>query len=493
MPTETSQEPRETWGQPSESVFSIFQRWNSEIANKGSLSLRGFLDGIADLFYADVALWWMGLPDGHLVLKEAGGPGAGAHLGRNLERGHPLAGEAYLQGKPALITRVALSPDAVRKEVLRRLPRAHSGIAFPIFLAGSPVAAIEVWNRRDGTEFHRDLLGLCGQLSQWLPAYVAGIVAHELRSNAILMNQRFVSLSIAFSELPDLKTLLMRIAEEAKVFLACEEVGVLLHHEKTQELLDPTGRTPKRVSPTEGLIGSAFWKGTPVLASPATLTPGYLPGVDALYPIYTREMLIFPLTTPGKVLGVLVAYNRTGGRFAQADLESFAPFASLSAVAIENQLQRISLRQNFINSIESLVQALEAKDPETRGHSQRVRRYATAIGKLLIRDPEVLQALELSALLHDIGKIGMRDDVLFNPGSLTDEDRNHIRKHPEVGARILEPLIQDPAVLDGVKYHHERWDGSGYPEGLKGSEIPLFGRIIAVADTFDALTSDRPY
>jgi HD-GYP domain-containing protein (c-di-GMP phosphodiesterase class II) len=493
MPSEPFPPTQDTAAEPSSGLAQVLRRWNVLIAQNGALSPRELVDGIADIFYADLVVWWQQAPEGGLVVKVAGGPSSGQHLAKTLGRGRPLAGEAVLHGKPVLLNRVELAADSARKEIMGRLPRARSGIAFPVFAEGQAIGAIEIWNRRDSLLFTVDSLKTTEELLGWLPPYLSGIFAQERLVEAQNMNQRFIALSLAFAEMPDLKSLLGRICEEAQSLLACEQVALLIHNEETQDLYDPTGRVQKRVPSGEGLIGTAFWNRTPIVAAPVASYPGYIPGTDALFQTYTREMLVAPLTISGKTLGVLVAYNRITNRFSDADLEDIAPFTSLAAVAIEDQLQRISVRNTFINSIESLVQALEAKDPETRGHSLRVRYYATAIGKNLLRDPELIQALELSALLHDIGKIGMRDDVLFKPGSVTDEEYAHIKQHPLAGARILEPLIREPAVLDGVKYHHERWDGSGYPSGLKGDEIPLFGRIIAVADTFDALTSDRPY
>jgi HD-GYP domain-containing protein (c-di-GMP phosphodiesterase class II) len=485
--------PPNTGGEPSPALFPILRRWNALLSQSGVLSPREFLDGIAELFYADLALWWEPAPDGSLVVKEAGGHLPGQHLAKTLGRAQPLAGRSLVHGKPVILSRLELGTDSERKEITRRLPRARSGLAFPVSMAGAFVAVIEVWNRRDAVEFTTESLKTVQQLLVWLAPYTASILAQERREAAARVNRRFIALSLGFAEIPDLKTLLTRISEEAKSLLTCEEVGLLLLNDETQVLYDPGGRVDKRVPATEGLIGTAFWSHAPIVAAPVASHPAYLPATDALFPIYTREMIVAPLTSSRKTLGVLVAYNRLGGRFAENDLEDIVPFTALATVAVENQLQRLSIRDHFINSIESLVQALEAKDPETRGHSLRVRDYASAIGKHLLRDPEMLQALEISALLHDIGKIGMRDDVLFKPGTITDEDWAHIKEHPVRGALILEPIIREAVVLDGVRYHHERWDGSGYPEGLRGDEIPLFGRIIAVADTFDALTTDRPY
>jgi response regulator RpfG family c-di-GMP phosphodiesterase len=152
------------------------------------------------------------------------------------------------------------------------------------------------------------------------------------------------------------------------------------------------------------------------------------------------------------------------------------------------------LEQLFLASMQSLADALEVKDPYTRGHSVRVSRYATAIGRVLGLDEDALRDLELGGHLHDIGKIGVRESVLNKPGPLSGEEYAHIMTHPVVGWRLLAPLLRDaPRSLHVVRSHHERWDGRGVPDGLAGEDIPFEARIAAVADSFDAMTSDRPY
>ena len=152
------------------------------------------------------------------------------------------------------------------------------------------------------------------------------------------------------------------------------------------------------------------------------------------------------------------------------------------------------LESLFLASIQSLADALEVKDPYTHGHSLRVSRYSAAIGRIIGLTPEAIQQIEIGGRVHDIGKIGVREAVLNKPGPLSPEEYQHIMTHPTVGWRILSPLLQDvPMSLNIVRWHHERYDGSGVPDRLVGDAIPVEARIAAVADTFDAMTSVRPY
>jgi len=158
---------------------------------------------------------------------------------------------------------------------------------------------------------------------------------------------------------------------------------------------------------------------------------------------------------------------------------------------VEEQAKKI--RASFLNAVTALAYALEAKDKYTSGHSQRVAEMSTATARQLGLPQDAINKIELAGHVHDIGKIGVRESVLNKLRKLTDEEFQHIRYHCEIGQHILAPIVEDDEVLKMVRHHHERYDGTGYPDGLSGKQIPLGARILAVADTFDAMTSERTY
>jgi len=158
---------------------------------------------------------------------------------------------------------------------------------------------------------------------------------------------------------------------------------------------------------------------------------------------------------------------------------------------VEEQAKKI--RASFLNAITALAYALEAKDIYTSGHSQRVTEISVAIAKDLGIPPDSIDKIRLAGLVHDIGKIGVKESILNKPASLTDDEFKHIKSHCEAGEHILTPIVEGEEILKAVRHHHERYDGSGYPDRLKGEQIPLGARILAVADTYDAMTSERPY
>ncbi len=178
--------------------------------------------------------------------------------------------------------------------------------------------------------------------------------------------------------------------------------------------------------------------------------------------------------------------GRLGDNFNQMAAEIERYVGSLRSALQENQ-------ELLVDAIRALAAAIDAKSPYTRGHSERVGQYAVAIGRHLGLDEEELRKLQISALLHDVGKIGIEDAILQKPGSLTEVEFAQMRAHPLKGAAIVSPIKRLKEMLAGIRSHHENWSGGGYPDGLVGEEIPLVARVIAAADVFDAMTTHRPY
>ena len=186
-----------------------------------------------------------------------------------------------------------------------------------------------------------------------------------------------------------------------------------------------------------------------------------------------------PVRGAAEISELAQTFNNMAG-----DIESY--IARLKLAAEEN-------RELFLGSIRMLAAAIDEKDPYTRGHSDRVAKYSVMIGQQLALPAKELDRLRISALLHDVGKIGVDDRVLKKPGALTAEEFQIMKQHPSKGANIMRPVAQLKDVLPGIELHHEHVDGKGYPYGLKGEEIPMMARIIAVSDTLDAMTTNRPY
>jgi HD-GYP domain-containing protein (c-di-GMP phosphodiesterase class II) len=201
-----------------------------------------------------------------------------------------------------------------------------------------------------------------------------------------------------------------------------------------------------------------------------------------------------PLTVRDKSIGVIsVGTARRGETYSNDDLELFSNFAAQAAISVENTQLYERLQDTYLGAIGSLAAAIEARDPYTVGHSARVTQYAVAIAEAMGLTQDQIEELRLAGLLHDLGKIGVPDRILNKPGMLTEEEYSAIKMHPALSMRIIEPLPQLGNIIPIIYHHHEHYDGSGYVDGKAGDKIPLGARIIAVADAFEAMTSDRPY
>jgi HD-GYP domain-containing protein (c-di-GMP phosphodiesterase class II) len=196
----------------------------------------------------------------------------------------------------------------------------------------------------------------------------------------------------------------------------------------------------------------------------------------------------------GGSVGWLVAINPLDERLInEADLERLQYVASLIATQLANARIYADLKGLLFGVIRGLTAAIDAKDPYTSGHSERVARIAARLGEELGMSPSQRSDLYLTGLLHDVGKIGIDDQVLKKNGPLTPEEHRQIQLHVEIGVKILKDLKKLNHILPGVKHHHESLDGTGYPDHLSGNDIPFEARILAVADAFDAMSSNRPY
>lgn len=206
-----------------------------------------------------------------------------------------------------------------------------------------------------------------------------------------------------------------------------------------------------------------------------------------------RSAMFVPLGYNEEVFGVIGLISLTGRHYDDGDLQPLTTLSSQASATMHNLQLFGQLKNLYYETIKAFVQAIEAKDSYTRGHSENVAEYAIAIAIKMNLPSDQIEMLRTAALLHDIGKIGIKEEVLNKPGRLTPEEYDHIKEHPIISSQIINhiPMLEEAGVI--IRHHHERYDGNGYPDGIKGEVIPLGSRILAVADTFDAMTSNRTY
>jgi len=295
--------------------------------------------------------------------------------------------------------------------------------------------------------------------------------------------------------------LINKIMKATTKVMNCESSSVIMVDDRSQELYFIVGIGEKgekikeiRLKKGQGIAGWVAETGNSAIVPDTSKDKRFFKDADHHTDYDTRSLIAVPLRSKGKVIGVLEVLNRKGEiLFNEDDLYLLEAIAQQASNAIENAKLYERIKFLYKSTVEVLANAMDSKDAYTHGHSRRVAAYAVDIAKALGMNDTQVGDLEIAALLHDIGKIGIRDSILCKPGRLTKDEYEIIKTHPVISGKILEPVDFLKGLIPVIRYHHERYDGNGYPDGLKGEDIPLGARIIAVADTFDAMTSDRAY
>ncbi len=216
--------------------------------------------------------------------------------------------------------------------------------------------------------------------------------------------------------------------------------------------------------------------------------------IDKITGLKLRDTLVLPLKPRDKLLGVIQVANKRGNlTFRPEDLDLLKILGSQVAFVIQNADLFQNLQRAYIDTLSALTSAIDAKDSYTRGHSERVTELSIQLAEFMEVEKSEVEKIKLGGLLHDIGKIGIPEGILNKPGRLTEEEFEIIKSHPEMGVKIMGKVEFLEAIVPIILSHHERYDGRGYPQGLKGLDIPLLARIVSVVDTYDAMTTDRPY
>ena len=208
---------------------------------------------------------------------------------------------------------------------------------------------------------------------------------------------------------------------------------------------------------------------------------------------HAQQLIAVSLQRQDQVLGCLFGLDKTRGDFDSVDSKLLTSIANESAIYLENAILFEDVRNLMMGVLHSLTSAVDAKDTYTCGHSERVAVISRRLARELGLTEQQIERIYMAGILHDVGKIGVPESVLHKTGKLTNEEFDQMKKHPQIGARILADIKQIQDLIPGVLYHHERYDGKGYPARLSGENIPLMGRIICIADCFDAMTSNRTY
>ncbi|HRK21379.1 MAG TPA: HD domain-containing protein [Fimbriimonadaceae bacterium] len=345
-------------------------------------------------------------------------------------------------------------------------------------------------------------------------AGIAGIVlgVFQLRDEQLSMRdgrlETVLECSANLAGSTDLRSMMLQTLKAAVTELQAACGYIMLYDDEDPDRLvtevaystDGEFEFPERLGVGQGLTGYAVKMGQPIALHDATESDFSLEGVRyrarsaVSIPLVARNFMGAGQASVERTVGALTLLSGAAQGFSKnEDMQVLQSIGSMIAVAVANSQMELRQRTTFLKTLESLAKSLEARDTYTQGHSQRVSDLSMLIGERVGLSLEALEELRVGTILHDIGKIGVPDQILNKPGRLTDEEFEVMKSHPVIGYEICRPLMLSEGVLMIIRNHHEKLDGSGYPDGLKGGELPLSLRIVCVADAFDAMSSRRPY
>jgi HD-GYP domain-containing protein (c-di-GMP phosphodiesterase class II) len=434
-------------------------------------------------------------------------PDGGNVLSQRVARDRGEAGASLRQGEVLFIEDIS-SGQAWRSDVeeLRFLPLSNV-LNIPFLLDGHPICVAQLFD--------------CHEAQMEMLPFLTGRLASEIHKAILLESAQqhaermdaMISIFEKIGSTLDRDRLLRMMIEYAREVINAEACSLFLVDENTREnvlhlasnINAELSLEQMRVPPGMGIIGHVVESGEEVLVPDVTRDERHYRQVDKSSGFVTRAILAVPLRTRTVILGEergvistrliggFEAINKVIGTFDDQDAGLLTTLANQAATVLQIADLYGDANELFLDVIKALAAAVDAKDPYTEGHSQRVSDFSVEIARQLALPGEMVHRVRIGSLLHDVGKIGIPDHILVKPGVLTENEYEVMKQHATIGANIMGKVRKLHNELPALAEHHERLDGSGYPHGLKGDQVSLMGRIVAAADVFDAMTSDRPY
>ncbi len=441
--------------------------------------------------------------------------GSGSYMSRQRYRGSDPLGsipggydafQSIIQGQQAMVVRELRNEPLIPAELRSRLPEGMGGAIVPLTAAGKNLGGmfINVSLPREITTDELRVLNALADLGAYA-VYRAQLFEETVKHLDRLAALR--SIDIAISSSFDLNMILSVVLDKITTELSVDAAAISLLKAESLSLEFAAGKGFWTPAVETALLGVA--EGLPGKAIMGRSTT-YIEDLNAARELIKRPFLLtdekfvsyygIPLVAKGKVKGVLEVFHRSRLPHDKEWLQFLEALAGQTAIAIDSSstfqdLQRsnMELALAYDATIEGWSRALDLRDRETEGHTLRVTDMALKLGRAMGMGDEALLQLRRGGLLHDIGKMGLPDSVLLKRGRLSDDEWALMRQHPDLAHEMLAPITYLQPALDIPYCHHERWDGNGYPRGLKGEQIPLAARIFAIVDVWDALSNDRPY
>jgi putative nucleotidyltransferase with HDIG domain len=445
---------------------------------------------------------WLVTPDqADIQCRHAVGPGAERIVGQTSEAGRFLVAYLSQPANSLKVDNLADTPLWAQPFVEAVSDRARNLLFVSLVARNQLLGQVCLFNRLDEPAFLEADAELLTVLADYAAVAIQNAQVYDLVGKNDERQQLLEQISRYLQQTLDLEVLIPRIfsevnkaidAEAQSIWLVDEQAGTIVCRFATGPETDKIKQVAVPIG--QGIVGSCVEKQESIIIADAQKDARHFHGADGKTGLVTHSIMSVPMVREGKSIGAIQAINKKDGAlFDHDDLELFRRIADSAALAIENARLYADLDTSYNNTLDALTAALDLRDRETEGHSRRVVEYTARLARQMKLDKPRLDVIRRGALIHDIGKIGVPDAVLLKPGPLNPDERQVIEKHPLSGYEMLLgiPYLQEEIKI--VLAHQEKWDGTGYPFGLKGDAIPLGARLFAIADTFDALLSDRPY
>jgi HD-GYP domain-containing protein (c-di-GMP phosphodiesterase class II)/HAMP domain-containing protein len=438
---------------------------------------------------------------GEFVIKVAKGLDVGVlPRNRRVPITSGIAGRVFASGESAIINDVDQEGDS---RLLESTSVVRSSLVVPLKRNEEVIGILSVGNRISGEPFHGKDQGMLESLAVQAGIAIKNAKLYQDLSRKILELNTLHEVGKSLSMVLELEKLLEMILDMTARVLGGVKASSLILYDEESGLLQVKvykGNNPQAarrpIKLGEGIAGKVFERGEPLMINNLAAETEEGESLPTLVKegVVVRSSLCVPLKIKECTIGVLsVSDKLSGDNFDDNDLHMLVTLASQIAITLNNARLYEDLEASYLSAVRALANSLDAKDPYTRGHSERVALYSLEIGRKMNLSPDELKTLHIGALLHDIGKIGISESIINKTSRLTEEEFDLIRTHPVRGASIIEPAKFLKNKVPLIRYHHERFDGQGYPEGLKGDGIPMLARIVCVADSYDAMTSKRAY
>lgn len=478
-----------------ERLLAIMSRANQAAAYPDSQQLvERMIDLLIEITQAECANFYLlDAQSDELVLQMVRGDEQSQYLlGLRFNRQHGLPGITIHGTQPVVIGDLDADPHWLRSLDPASAARKRNVINLPLLARGRTLGVVQIFNYQQAD------LDLLQMLSERLSSELLQRMELENMARSRLRLEQLIDVLGQVAGTLDRNRLLRLVTENVAHLVNAERSSIFLVDPQTDEMIFQVAyQAPETQAPTTigGTIGSGSGMGQPTAQSGEHN--------EKAFSYYNRSAITVPLQRimladsqgeqQEKAIGGLMALTPRHAAFQPEDAHLMHILANQTSTFLQVADMYESAGELFLDAIRALTAAIDAKDPYTQGHSQRVSDYAVLLARDLGLDEDLVNNVRIASLLHDVGKIGIPDAILLKKGSLTEQEYEVIKRHAITGVNILSQVRLLAPVLPGIAEHHERLDGSGYPGGKIGTQISLMGRIVAVADVFDAMTSFRPY